>query len=63
MRVDKKFAPIIITIETEEDKTFLLEVINKACRYYLSHGSIFCSPRKDEDAFIQKCTYFERQIQ
>ena len=62
MRVDKKFAPITLTIETEEDKSFLLEIIDKATRYHMTSGKRFLSPRKYEDSFPQKCIYLEGMI-
>lgn len=61
MRVDKKFAPVTLTIETEEDKSFLLEIIKRAGRQYMAKG-FFSSPRRHQDSFMQKCEYLERQI-
>lgn len=61
MRVDKKFAPITFTIETEEDKDLILNILSRARQHYLS-GRLFFSMKNCSDSFVQKCDYLERQI-
>ena len=57
MKVDKKFAPITITLETEEDKTFILEVLYKAEFY--RRDSWWTMNRQDSDSFSQKWRWVE----
>ena len=37
MRVDKKFAPLTLTIETEEDKHIILNILEAAYRKRTEH--------------------------
>ena len=60
MRVDKKFAPVTITIEYEEEVKFLIEVLRRAQNEYRGHGLWGC--RKDNDSFMQKCNYLEGKL-
>jgi len=61
VRVDKKFAPVTLTIETEEDKRFLLDILKRAGQQYMANG-IFFSQRKHQDSFMQKLDHLEGQI-
>lgn len=61
MRVDKKFAPITITIENEDEKKFLIDLINSVLHEYNSRYFNFIN-RSSRSSFIQKCEYFKDMI-
>ena len=60
MRVDKKFTPITLTIEYEEEVKFLLEILRRAQDNYNDRG--LWGRRKYEDPFMQKCRYLEERL-
>jgi hypothetical protein len=63
MRIDRSFAPITVIIETEHDKAFMLEVIDKALQQRDSERGVLSRFRPlHEDSFYQKAQYFRKQI-
>ena len=60
MKVDKKFAPITITIEYEEELDFFYDLIRKARELQVQRRGWLS--RKSDDSFIQKCNYLEGKL-
>ena len=60
MRVDKKFAPVTITIEYEDEVKFFIEILRRAQNDYTSHG--MWGRRKYDDPFMTKCRYLEERL-
>ena len=61
MRVDKKFAPITITLEYEDERELMLEVLRRARQQYLS-SKMFFLRKCNSDSFAQKCDYLEKLL-
>lgn len=54
MRITRKFTPITIELEFEEDIEFFSTIIKDAQQYYMSHGSLFTRQRRFTDNYMKK---------